>query len=99
MAHEMVPIDIASSPDLRRLAEEVAASRIPRVLRREDEDMAVVVPVARKRSARHGRPTSQADPLWQIIGMADAAVPADAPTDVSSHKYRYLADAYDVDWP
>ena len=99
MAHETVPIDVTSSPDLRRLAEDVASSQTPRILRRGEEDMAVVVPAPRKHSARHGRPTSQDDPLWQIIGMADAAVPADAPTDVSSHKQKYLADAYDVDRP
>ena len=99
MAHETVSIDVSSSPDLRRLAEEVATSRTPHILRRDDEDMAVVVPAARKRSARRGRPTSQDDPLWQIIGTADAAVPADAPTDVSSHKYTYLTDAVSVDRP
>lgn len=44
-------IDISDNPDLLRLAEEVRKSQTPRVLRRDNEDIAVVMPVAS--SARH----------------------------------------------
>ena len=53
MAHEIIPIDITNAPELRRLAEEVAKSRTPRVLRRDNEDIAVLSPApARKRRSR-----------------------------------------------
>ncbi len=45
MARELTPIDISNTPDLLRLAEEVAESGKPRVLRRADEDVAVLLPI------------------------------------------------------
>lgn len=36
-----------------------------------------------------GKPTSEDDPLWSIIGMATS----DEPNDVASNKHKYLADA------
>jgi excisionase family DNA binding protein len=38
-----------------------------------------------------GEPTSEDDPLWDIVGMIDDP---DGPTDVSSNKHKYLAEAY-----
>jgi len=46
MAHERETIDITHNPDLVRLAETVRASNTPAVLRRDDEDIAVVMPLA-----------------------------------------------------
>lgn len=45
MTHELRPIDISANPELLRLAEEVRTSREPRVLRRDSEDIAVLMPV------------------------------------------------------
>ena len=39
-------IDVAANPELRRVAEEVRNTREPVVLRLEDEDIAIVLPVA-----------------------------------------------------
>jgi hypothetical protein len=49
MAREAATIDITGMPDLIRLAEEVARTRTPRVLRRGDEDVAVLSPAPPKR--------------------------------------------------
>jgi hypothetical protein len=49
---ELQPLDITNSPDLLRLAEEVQASKRPRVLQRGHEAIAVLMPVAR--AARRG---------------------------------------------
>jgi hypothetical protein len=38
------------------------------------------------------KPITADDPLWGIVGMADSG--PDGPTDVSSNKHKYLADAY-----
>ena len=61
MAREMRAIDISGVPDMVRIAEEVRMSGRPRILRRNGEDMAMVIPLAhgRKRRTRHSR--TQAD--------------------------------------
>lgn len=49
MAKEFAPIDISKSPDMLRIAEEVRATHSPRILRRDNEDIAVVMPIQPKR--------------------------------------------------
>ena len=99
MARELRPIDISNNPELLRLAEEVAATQEPRVLRRESEEVAVLMPAPpkKKRASRgrpvpRGKPTTEDDPLWNIIGLAEG--PDDGITDVSANKLKYLAEAY-----
>ena len=41
-----------------------------------------------------GEPTSEDDPLWNIVGMFASS--PDGPTDVARNKHKYLAEAYDV---
>ena len=45
MAKDMNYIDISGVPDLLRIAEEVRTTRKPHMLRRDSEDMAVLIPV------------------------------------------------------
>jgi len=49
MASEYVSIDVSGEPDLLKLAEEVRRTNRPRVLRRDGEDLAVIVPVMPER--------------------------------------------------
>src|SRR5437016_14597091 len=98
MAKELQPIDITDVPDVLRLAEEVRTSRVPRLLKRGDQDVAILSPVEASPSGqrfprRRERRTGPDDPLWQIIGIGDAAASPEEPTDVSENKYKYLADA------
>jgi hypothetical protein len=60
MTRETAAIDISTMPDLAQLAEEVARTRIPRLLRRGDEDIAVLSPARPKRRPR-GKRVTQAD--------------------------------------
>ncbi|CCF85431.1 hypothetical protein [Nitrolancea hollandica] len=46
------PIDVSNVPELLKLAEEVHATREPRVLRRDDEDLAVLMLVSKKAKRR-----------------------------------------------
>ncbi len=46
MNSNITPIDISNQPDILRLAEEVQATRTPRVLKRDNESIAVVMPLA-----------------------------------------------------
>jgi len=50
MAKDMNYIDISDVPDLLRIAEEVQATRKPHMLRRDSEDIAILMPVT---PARH----------------------------------------------
>ena len=61
MARELASIDISEAPDLLRLAEEVHQSGRARVLRRADEELAVLSPVVRIRKRRGQRVTTEAD--------------------------------------
>src|SRR4051794_22309582 len=63
MAKELTPVDITNTPDLLRLAEEVRRSGQPRLLRRENEDLAVLSPVATpaKHRTRKAKTYTKAD--------------------------------------
>lgn len=89
--------DISNAPELLRLAEEVLRTQRAQVLVKEGEELVTVSPVkpARKnRSSALGKPRTQRHSLLNFIGIADDGISADAPTDVSSSKHRYLAEAY-----
>src|SRR5688572_28430443 len=47
MVRNLKPIDVSQLPDVLRIAEEVQRTRQPRLLRRDSEDVALVVPVGR----------------------------------------------------
>jgi hypothetical protein len=95
MAKERKPVDITHTPDVLRLAEEVARSGIPRVLQRDQRDVAVISPApSSARRVRRSKPTSDADPLLSIVGLASAADFPDVSQDVSRQKHAYLAEAY-----
>jgi len=61
MAEHAKPIDISEMPDLLRLAEEVRSTNEPRLLTRNSEELAVVVPVAAHAKKRRGRVKTKAD--------------------------------------
>jgi len=57
MAKELRPLDISNVPELLRLVEEVRESEEPRVLRRDSEDLAILMPVKPPRR-RAGKPSA-----------------------------------------
>ena len=89
MLKELKHVDVSRIPELLDIAEEVRKTNQPRLLRKANEDLAIVVPLPTKRG-RKGRPTSADDPLWGIAGMADSK----GPRDVSENVDEYLAEAY-----
>lgn len=97
MAEQVRSIDINDVPALARLAQEVRATGESRVLRQEQDDVAVVIrmePKRRKRAARipRGKAFTKGDSLFNIIGIADD--PTDPVTDVAANKHKYLAEDY-----
>ena len=86
MARELRPIDVSSIPELLRIAEEVGKSGEARVLRSDDKDLAVVVPVARaaRPSARRRRTKADIEAFRSAAGSWK-----DVDTD------KLLADIYE----
>jgi hypothetical protein len=56
MAHKLESIDVSAVPELARIVDEVTASGKPRLLTRDDEEVAVLMPLTRRRK----RPKSKA---------------------------------------
>lgn len=69
-------IDITDIPDLLRIAEEVRDSNEARILKRDDEDIAVLKPVARKGRARSSKADYEA--FVSAAGSWKGLVDADA---------------------
>ena len=87
MATEFRAIDVSDLPELRRLAEEVYETQEPRVLRRDNEDLAILRPARRARATRSKRALTKDDSLWELVGSAVDADPTDA-----SEKHAYLGE-------
>ena len=60
MTRELAPIDVSAMPDVARLAQEVARTGRPRVLRQDGTDLAVISP-ARRRGGRTDKGVTEAD--------------------------------------
>ena len=100
MSNELQPVDIAASPEILRLAEEVERSGVGRLLKRGDREIAVLTPVAPRdtrtnRARRHTTASAERDSILNIIGIGEST----EPTDIAHHEHEYLAEAYDVHRP
>jgi hypothetical protein len=92
MSEYAKPIDIATSVELQRLAEQVRQTRQPVPLVRDEEVIAVVQPAPKgkreQRAVRHRAPAPNAW-LTNLIGLGAS----DGPGDVSENVDKYLAQA------
>jgi hypothetical protein len=61
MANELKRIDIGNVPELLRIVEEVRSTNEPRVLRRDSEDVAILLPATAARGPLATRPRTKAD--------------------------------------
>jgi hypothetical protein len=72
MAHDYPVVDLNNSnvPDLAEVAEEVHRTRQPRVIRRADEDLAVIAPVKKqgKRPAVTQKSAEAIAAAWATFG-------------------------------
>lgn len=93
MEKEMKQTDISHLPEIVRLAEEVQQTQMPQLLKRGDQELAVVSPVEpvpKPKARRLSRPQLSNDWILNIIGLGSS----EGPTDVSENKHKYLAEAY-----
>jgi len=79
MAKEMRSIDISGVPDLVKIAEEVRMTGKPRILRRNGEEMAMVIPISltRRHKATQNRTKSDYDAFLSAAGGWKGLVDAD----------------------
>jgi hypothetical protein len=94
MAKEVQSIDVSNAPEILRLAEEVQQSQQPRLLTRDDEQLAVIMPLrqARRRGRRTGLITRE-DPFVRMAGTGDSGIPG----GISGRKYDYFRRAFGVE--
>lgn len=91
MAQELRSIDISESPELLKLAQEVAETGVGRILRTEQGELAVLTPVRKaRRRPRRDRPMTKDDGLYRLIGIGESEEGSDA----SERKHEILAQAY-----
>ncbi len=87
MAKTTQSINVSSVPELLRIAEEVRASGRPRLLRRDGEDLAMVVPAHPvRRSPSRAKAVTEDDALFRLIGIGET----DVPGGISARKHEYL---------
>ncbi len=77
MTRELAPIDVSAMPDVARLAQEVARTRTPIVLREGGEDVAVLSPAPAKRR-RAAKPVTDADIATALGASWEGLVDPDA---------------------
>ncbi|MBI4320726.1 MAG: hypothetical protein HY675_19720 [Chloroflexi bacterium] len=81
------PINVGGIPELLRIAQEVHASGHPRLLRKDNEDLAVVVPApSRRRFPSRAKAVTEDDALFRLIGIGET----DVPGGISARKHEYL---------
>lgn len=92
MRTDVQPIDITESSELLDLAEEVRRSGVTRLLKRGDQDLALLTPLAPRQEMQPRRQPAgdTSDALLNIIGIGESA----EPTDIAQHEGEYLAEAY-----
>ncbi len=61
MTEELSPIDISDMPELLRIVEEVRRTAKPRLLRRDSEDMAILMPTKPPSKRKPGRAKTKPD--------------------------------------
>jgi len=92
MSTEVKPIDVTESSELLNLAEDVRRSGVSRLLKRGEQELALLTPVTPRRKAQSRRQAAgdKRDAILNIIGIGESV----EPTDIAQHEGEYLAEAY-----
>ncbi len=80
MAKELIPTDISNIPELLQLVEEVRRTEKPRLLRRDSEDLAILMPAkpASKRKTRRASTKADYEAFRSAFGGWKDIVDADS---------------------
>jgi hypothetical protein len=92
MGTDVQTIDITDSAELLALVEEVRRSGVGRLLKRGEQELALLTPVTGHRKAHPHRQAAgdEHDTLLDIIGIGASS----EPTDIAQREGEYLAEAY-----
>lgn len=96
MAHELTPIDVSLLPELAHLADEVQRTRTIHVLRRDNQDLAIVMPAVAPTQtsiSQTVRPLSEAERVQMRASL----------THLQAHRQALIAERGDLplteSWP
>jgi hypothetical protein len=94
MTSELKPIRITPTTDLLKLAEEAKRLQERYLLQRDSEDIAVLMPPPKRKSASASvKPVDESDALFRSISAGASSIEG----GVSGKKHEYLARAYRPD--
>src|SRR5215212_2884846 len=99
---DVFALDISYSPDVRDLAEEVARTRKAKALKRGDEEIARVVPVAKRSRASTRNHKSLSALAHRLAGsLANVEIPGWESSEAAEHWVETLrqADMYPLESP
>jgi hypothetical protein len=74
MAQHATPIDISTMPDLVQIVEEVAATKQPRALKRDNHIVAILTPVEREKQQQNSKAIEETLALagaWKDLDFDD----------------------------
>jgi hypothetical protein len=88
---ELKAVDVTTIPEILRLAREVARTKVPVMIKTDQEDLAVLTPAAKpKRRSSRAKPVTEDDPLFSLIGIGRSETLG----GMSDRKHEALARAY-----
>lgn len=88
---QLKPVNVTGATDILRLAQEVAKTGVSVMLKTDEEDLAVLTPVSKKkRYSGRAKPVTRDDPLFKLIGIGRSKTEG----GVSDRKHEALARAY-----
>ncbi len=88
---ELKPVNVTSTPEVLHLAQEVARTRVPVMLKTDQEDLAVLMPAAKpKQRSGKSRAVTREDSLFRLIGTGKSGIEGGA----SERKLEFLARGY-----
>jgi hypothetical protein len=90
MTRQSAPIDISNMPELLKLVEGLGPDQEGRVLRRDGQDVAVLIPLRRRSTPpSKAKPVTADDPIFKLVGAGRSGIPG----GISERKHEYLAEA------
>ena len=87
-ARDAHPIDITGVPEILRIVEEVRTTNSPRILRRDSEDVAVLMPLQKPRVAQRSRAADE----WaveRLLAGYGAVTPIKRPEDFGALRQAF----------
>jgi hypothetical protein len=90
MDHAPVTVDISTSDDLKKLADDVATSGVSRILVSGSQAIALVTPMSGGTTSQKRRKRRDPNRILDIIGIG-----ASGGSDVANFKDDYIAEAVD----